>query len=267
MARDDYDETLEQDGEGRPGFFRRLIRTLFLAAFLLALALGGWSLYTFRDQVGGKPPWEWNGQEWNRWWAYTVTLGRQVSQEVAEKSKEAGEKAVEYGSKAIEKVKSIEWAKLGDTISEKTKALFGKKEEVVQKIEQQREKTDAGYAPKYPGEAGQAFDYGLDALEQGIKYWTVSLVESADAQKLDPKATEQAVKRFRMAVGNFEQAKQLKPDLTPELDTFLQQAKDYLEESLERQKKIEELLQAGATQPAAPAAAPVAGATPEAPPQ
>ena len=67
-----------------------------------------------------------------------------------------------------------------------------------------------------------------------------------------------------MAVSNFETAKQLKPDL-PEIDNFLSQAKEYLQESSDRQAKIEELLKnppptaapaaAGAATPAAPAAA------------
>jgi hypothetical protein len=263
MARDDFDETLD-DEEERPGFFRRVFRTLFLVIVLLALGLGGWSLYTYRDQVNGKQPWEWNAEEWAGWWAYTKSIGREVGQVVAERGKQAGQKAVEYGSKAVEKVKNIEWSKLGSTISEKTKALFGKSDEVVQKIEQQREKTDAGYAPKYPGEAGQAYDYGLVALDEGIRYWKVSLVEGANEQKLDPKATEQATKKFKMAVANFEQAKQLKADLSPDLDTFLQQARDYLDESTERQKKIEDMLKSGATQPSAATGTPAAAATPAA---
>jgi hypothetical protein len=256
MVADEYD-----DEESRPGFIRRLFRTLFLAAFLIIVGLCGWTIYAYQDMTG-KPPWEWDGFQWLGWWKYTVSLGREVGTEVAEKSREAGATAVEYGKNAVQKVKDIEWSKLGDTITEKTKSLFGKSNEVVKKIEEQRRQTDSGYAQKYPGPPGEAYDFGLQAMEEGIRYFQVSLQEGASGQKLDPKATEQSVKRFRMAVSNFETAKSLKPDL-PDIDNFLNQAKEYLAESEERQKKIEEILK---HPPAAPTAAAPASGTPAAAP-
>ena len=71
MVDDEYD-----DEESRPGFIRRLFRTLFLAAFLIAVGLCGWTIYAYQDMTG-KPPWEWDGFQWLGWWKYTVSLGRE----------------------------------------------------------------------------------------------------------------------------------------------------------------------------------------------
>src|SRR5205085_2252497 len=155
---------------------------------------------------------------------------------------EAGQKAVELGGEAIDKVKAIEWSKIGNRISDRTKELFGKSDEIAQKIDEQQKqvKEDGAYAPKFSGPAGEQYDYGLQWLEKGIAEWKVSVKESENEQVLNARATERAKKFFERAVSSLQEAKKADPTL-PNLDTFLSQAQEYLQDSTERQQKIEEL--------------------------
>jgi hypothetical protein len=254
MARNDElnDPILDDEPARRPGLFRRLFRTIFTIALLLVLALGGWSLYAYSLHAG-KQPWEWSSPEWNGWWTYTKTLGKDVGTQIAERSREAGTAAGQYASQAYERVKSVEWGNIADQITTRTKELFGRTEEVEQKIEEQKKEvrsSTGGYAPQFSGPAGENYDYGLQWLEKGIAEWKVSVSESANTRVLNPTPTERAKRFFERAVSSFEQAKQLDASL-PHVDMFLRQARDYLADSTERQQKIEELLrqQQGAAQP------------------
>ncbi len=215
-----------ESGEpAKAGLLTRLVSIIVVVAILLVV--GSMFLYS---KEAGRYPWQWQGSDWAAWVSFSKKVGKKVGQDVVQKTKEVGKAVAEKSKDFVEGLGEVDWGNLTDQAKDWFKSDGDK---VTAQIATQREQMSEGeYAPQYKGEGGKEYDYGLQALEQGIKYWNVSLVQES--------APSQAKKWFTQAVDHFNKAKDLTPDL-PLLNSFVEQSTNYLKYATKRLEIIERL--------------------------
>ncbi len=203
----------EQQQEKKGGSF---LTKLILILLVLIMGFGGFLMYRHSSTVG-KAPWKWGGEEWSSFASFASDESKEIGSSAAETAKSAG-------------AKLKEWAGNLDSLLKKARQGTGEEEggtAVTVGTE--------GTAANVDAECLNSYREGCKALAEAVPLYKHAQKLQVGTGGTAPDATAafekytEAKKHFDTAVTKLEKAKELDPNVDPELDDLIGATKEWQE--------------------------------------
>lgn len=206
------------------GLGGKIVTLLSMAVLIFALV----TMQMFSSSIG-RMPWDWNKQDWQDY----ATFSRQTAKDTA--------------NKIEQRAREVDWDKLKNQITDKTKELWNKITEVENKIEERLTKERERREAKAGGDSGGKADAGKTESATAATPPKSSYEKALEAMRV-------AVQHYRNSPGsksaliksrrNFEKARDLfekalgevEDHRKPEIESMIQECNQYIYDCIKREK-------------------------------
>lgn len=210
-----------KDEPKKSSFLRKVVTLLALGVVVFGLV----TMYMYSKSVGRYPN-SWSKEDWKGYVSFS------------------GETARDTARKASDKVQSVDWAKVGTKITDKTKSLWAKLTKVEERIEaslkKERERRGAEPTAVETGgeptaEAARPENGSKSNYERGLESMRIAIQEY---RKVDSDAAlKTSNDRFIEARTYFSKALDECPEeQKPEIESMIQDCQQYIYDCQKRQK-------------------------------